>query len=98
MKTLKFAGKTVIIKAKVTAIDYKLANPKILLKELTVDGEPFSKDHIWVDMTKGLKNLKNGDYVTLRACLSEYIGLDGDKQVKKTGFKMLRIIKKERKC
>jgi hypothetical protein len=82
-------GKKVKVKGKLICIDNKFATPKALLHNVEVDGEPF-RDHTWVDIANVEDCLKTGEVIEGTAFLVEYLGLDGDKQVKKIGLKLLR--------
>ena len=88
----KISGRSVTLKGVIRAIDYKFTVPKILLKELRVDGEAIEKDYAWLPMGKGLKGLTIGDEVVLRAIKTKYLGLDDDKVVTKEGFMCCRLL------
>ena len=88
----KFIGKRVKIKASFVCIDDKLASPKALLHNVSIDGQWF-RSHIWIDvaMLPIIRTAKSGDVIDGTARLCEYLGLDGDKVVKKIGVKHLKI-------
>ena len=87
----KYIGKRVKIKASFVCIDKKFATPKALFHNISVDGTYFSS-HAWIDVSdKFVTKALAGDVVEGTAMLTEYLGLDGDKVVKKIGFKKLNV-------
>lgn len=76
--------------------NHKNNQNKVLVDDVLVDGE-FFKTHSWLPYCKGMRNLRKGDIFTFNATECEYIGLSGDKQVLKRGFKDLSNISLERK-
>ena len=87
--TLKYCGKTVVVKGTVRVNK----EGKVLLRDVTIDGEP--KDHIWVNDNRSsrFKGIGVGVKVTFRAMSYEYIGLNDDcEQVTKIGYKPLNRI------
>ncbi len=94
MKTLKFAGKNVIIEATIRAVDRTMTYDRILLRNVTIDGLK-GKDHYWVSVknSKGLNGLKMGTVIKARALITEYIGLnEKDEQITKQGLAHIRIL------
>lgn len=55
--------------------------------------EGFERDHAWVEQDKRLKFGK-GSKIQFTAILYEYIGLEGDKQVKKIGLMNVRNVRR----
>ena len=87
----RFIGKRVKVKASFVCIDRKFATPKALFHNISVDGTYFSS-HAWINVSdKFVTKALVGDVIEGTAMLTEYIGLDGDKVVKKLGFKNLKV-------
>ncbi len=95
-KTLNYSGKSCLIRATVRAIDRTKTFDRLLLRDVTIDGKQ-GKDHYWISLrnSRGLEGIVMGTIFTARARNSEYIGLEGDKQVIKEGLDHVRLILKE---
>ena len=93
-KTLKYSGKSVIIEATIRAVDKSMTYDRLLLRNVTIDGET-GKDHYWVSVrnSKGLKGLKMGTVIRARARISEYISLnEKHEQITKEGLDHIKVI------
>ena len=62
-----------------------------LFHNVSVDGKWFSS-HAWINVSdKFVTKIVAGDVVEGTAMLTEYLGLDGDKIIKKIGFGKIRV-------
>ena len=93
-KTLRYSGKSVIIEATIRAVDKTMTYDRILLRNVTIDGE-VGKSHYWVSLrnSKGLEGLKMGTVIKARCLVTEYIGLDSEyKQITKHGLEHIHVL------
>ena len=85
---IKFIGKKQKLTASIGAYDHKLR--KLCLLDVTSE-DGFHKDHMWVNYTKRL-SFNPKTKIKFTAMVTEYLGLDGDKQVKKVGLTNVRSV------
>ena len=99
MSIIKYSGKSCVIKATVRAIDRTKTFDRLLLRDVTIDGQQ-GKDHYWISVrnSRGLKDIVMGTVFTARARHTRYLGLDADyNQITKQGIDHVRLILKELK-
>ncbi len=88
-------GCKIPLTAKRGALSPKKGNLSILmmcLEDIKMDGVLVA-DHMWVQTARRTKSLKSKQRFEFTATVTEYLSLDGDKQVMKIGLEDLRNVK-----
>ncbi len=85
-------GSNVGISARVQSIGVdRHSNVKMVVLGQVWIGADYFRDHVYIKMTKRLKDIRVGDNITATAKLIEYISVDTNKK-DKLGFRTLRNV------